>query len=106
MSKFKDMAVTFLAADYYHAVSKIEWRTKVMVEHEEDGDVYSIDYEIEWLKAVRHYASIGHETDLSKLDVFDVLAPYKHPLYGLKIVTLEDKMPISKRDKELQELQL
>ena len=105
MTKLKEMAVVFLAADGYHAVSKIEWRTKVLVEHGLESDTYSIDYELEWAKAVKHY----HETsgvDLSNLDVFDVLAPYKHPIYGLKIAYLENKMPPNPRDVELTELKL
>jgi hypothetical protein len=96
--------VTFLAADHWHRVSKVEWRTKVTVEHTEDGDVFTMDYEVEWLKAVQHYKLLAHVVDLSGLDVFDALIPYKDPIYGLKIKNVDDRVPVSKRDAEIVEL--
>lgn len=106
--KKREMLVMFLVADHWHKVSKIEWRTVVMVTTGEDHkDTYTMDYELEWLRAVTHYNSLEDKTpieDFGQLSVFDVVAPVKDPIYGLKIITVDDHVPDTKRDIELAEL--
>jgi len=80
---------------------------KRQVHHGEDNDKYTIDYELEWAKAVVHYADptiTRNPIDLSKMSVVNVFMPVKDPLYGLKIAVVDDYVPPTKRDIELAEL--
>ena len=97
----KGKPIIFIAGDHWHSIHRIEWKTKLEIEHGFDRDFYYMDHELEWERAKKHYVDT-YNRDLSGLNLIAVSAAVNEPTRGLRIVDVEDRVSKSDREKELE----